>query len=223
MMLRIWSELIDQYSALELTYAKDRLPAIEGVASGLLWVSIKRSMMLIKEKCAPSWSWANTVNAVRSGCSSFNPTVTKSRITLNGVLDSPNEPQILMIMGQIQCCSVSVEPEPKPAKGRRDKTPEEEDDINDYSFRPNYPDESDDPYGRTHNICRFDRERGTQTEFFFLLLECSEHLQMLHCRGLLLNCEKDNFAGQTSYARAGIGWASHPVWHKARTSLVRLE
>jgi hypothetical protein len=73
--LRVWSELLEEYSELELTKSTDRLPAITGLArvialnfpgqylsriyernllSGLLWVPRRRPMRLGEGKCAPS-------------------------------------------------------------------------------------------------------------------------------------------------------------------------
>jgi hypothetical protein len=63
----------------------------------------------------------------------------------------------------------------------------------------------------------------SDTEFFFLRLQCSETMAFHHCRGLLLNCEKDMASGQISYTRVAVGWASHPVWHEAPGSVVRLK
>jgi hypothetical protein len=229
---------------LELTYPRDRLPAIAGLArvaslvfpgrylsgiweqtlsSGLLWVPRRRPMTLVEEKCAPSWSWASTTDAIRSAGVSHLPEVTDSRISLQQVLTAPNGSEILEVSGQMHECSVSLEPEPKPPRRRRKDAPEEEDDVLDYRFWPTVSEDSDDPRGRADNMCRFDGERGTQTEFFFLRLECSETMAFQHCRGLLLNCEKDDASGQISYTRVAVGWASHPVWHEAPSSVVRLK
>jgi hypothetical protein len=237
-----WSELLDEYSELEMTYPTDRLPAIAGLArvaslvlpgrylsgiweknlsSGLFWAPRRRPMKLVNERCAPSWSWASTSDPIKSaGVGGQN-----SRITLLQILTSSNGSEILEVSGQIHPCSVSLKPEPKPIVRRRWKDmPDEEDNIPQYTFQPISLEHSNDPQGRPDsNICRFDCERGNQTDFFFLRLECSEAMAFQHCRGLLLNCEKDITSGEVSYTRIGVGWASHSVWHDVQPSFILLK
>lgn len=47
-------------------------------------------------------------------------------------------------------------------------------------------------------------ERGAQTGFLFLVVECSKGFRRWHCRGLLLNRENGHDLGQVSYSRVGM-------------------
>jgi hypothetical protein len=69
------------------------------------------------------------------------------------------------------------------------------------------------------NVCRFDGERGTETDFFFLRLSCANGMKFHHCRGLLLR----RVIGATgAYERVGIGWLTDSLWHTTSESLVTL-
>ena len=241
--LRVWSELVDEYSGLDLTCDKDKLPGIEGLArvaslvfgnylsglwgknlsGGLLWVPNKRPMKLLDRKFAPSWSWASTSDAVQSGGPSGFLGPSRSRITLQDVLTHPPRLQILLLLGKILPCHVSLDSVCKPASRRRKYRLDEDDSIRDYRLWPSPSENLHSSQAETDSICRFDAEREAQTEFFFLQLECSESMHMHHCRGLLLKSEMDEMLGEVSYARLGVGWVSHDDWHGAPTSLVRLK
>jgi hypothetical protein len=178
-------------------------------------------MKLIEKRCAPSWSWASTSDAIKSAGVGGEI----SRITLLQIMTSSNGSEVLEVSGQIHPCSVSLQPEAKPIIRRRWKDiPGEEDHIPQYTFQPislGHP--NDVQRGPDRNICRFDCERGNRTEFFFLRLECSESMVFEHCRGLLLNCDKDITSGEVSYTRIGVGWASHSAWHDAQPSSILLK
>jgi hypothetical protein len=69
------------------------------------------------------------------------------------------------------------------------------------------------------NVCRFDSERGTETDFFFLRLSYANQIEFHHCRGLLLR----RATGATSaYERVGVGWSTDSLWHTTSESLVTL-
>jgi hypothetical protein len=80
-LLRYWYRIMEEYLQRRLTYARDRLPAISGVAqelaaaledeyicglwksdmaTGLLWTSRDRCGYFADEKSWPSWSWSST-------------------------------------------------------------------------------------------------------------------------------------------------------------------
>ena len=241
MLLNVWSELLTEYSELELTFEKDRLPGIRGLARiaslylpgrylsglwehalsrGLLWVPKKRPMTLCQGKWAPSWSWASTRDAVLSHGGDLIGE-SESCIVLEKVLDFETPSETLVLLGRIQRCGVSLVPEPKPAS-RRWKDPPAEDD--DYRFWPQCLDDSENEIDNADgNICRFDGERGVQAEFLFLVVECSKRFGKWHCRGLLLNRENSHDPDQVSYTRVGIGWASHHVWHDRPPSTISLK
>jgi hypothetical protein len=239
MLLTIWSELVTEYSKLQLTLEKDRLPAIRGMAriaslylpgrylsglwehnlsSSLLWTPQKRPMTLCQERWAPSWSWASTTDAVLSHGGDIIGE-SESSIVLKNVLYFETPFETLVLSEYIQGCEVSLKPQPKP-KGRW-KDPPAEDDT--YSFWPQCSDNSendiDDP---SSNSCRFDGERGNQTEFLFLRVECSQRKIRKHCRGLLLTHGDGNAPDQTLCTRIGLGWSSHHVWHDGPTSTILL-
>jgi len=90
--MRTWYKLVDTFSEKALTIAKDRLPAIGGIAErfgllsedeylagiwrsslpdGLLWVvnkyKTKSYQPLPSIFLAPSWSWASTIQPINSG------------------------------------------------------------------------------------------------------------------------------------------------------------
>jgi len=69
------------------------------------------------------------------------------------------------------------------------------------------------------NVCRFDGERGNETEFFFLRLSCGEGMEFHHCRGLLLRRATD---ATGAYERVGHGWSTDSLWHTVSESLVTL-
>ena len=69
------------------------------------------------------------------------------------------------------------------------------------------------------NICRFDSERGTETDFYFLRLSCTDRLEFHQCRGMPLR----RVTGATSaYERVGIGWSTDSLWHTISESPVTL-
>lgn len=155
--LAAWTDLVDEYSDLQLTYGTDRFPGISGLAraaslffpgrypsgiwehtlsSGLLWVLKRRPMTLVEGECAPSWSWASTAEAVRSAGGVSLDETTESRITLEHVSTSSNDSEILVLSGQLYRCYVSLTPEPKPVIRRRKDAWEAEAHVDSYRFWP---------------------------------------------------------------------------------------
>jgi hypothetical protein len=237
-----WRELVDEYSDLQLTYGMDKLPGISGLAraaslffpgrylsgiweytlsSGLLWVPKRRPVTLVEGECAPSWTWASTTEAVRSsGAVSLDGTA-ESRITLEHVSTSSNGSKILFLSGQLQRCYVSLTSEPKPVIRRQKDAWETEAHIDSYRFWPTRVEDSENGYEEARNVCHFDGNRGSLSEYFFLRLECSKTLAFQHCRGLLL-IREDVTADQFSYTWVGVGWSSDSSWHTVPRSVVQL-
>lgn len=139
------------------------------------------------------------------------------------MLPSSEKPDVLILSGQIQSCYVSVVAEPKTMRRKLKDADPEEVITDNYNFWPSVLGDSGTAHGGIDNTCRFDAERGTMTDFFFLRLECSESLALNHCRGLLLMSENENASDQPSYTCVGIGWASYLAWHKSTSSMVQLE
>jgi hypothetical protein len=69
------------------------------------------------------------------------------------------------------------------------------------------------------NICRFDGERGNETEFFFLRLSCADRMEFHHCRELLLRLVN---SATDAYERVGIGWSTDSLWHTTSETLITL-
>ena len=217
--LKEWSDLVDEYSGLALTNKTDKLSGIEGLArvaslvfgeyfsglweqnlsGGLLWVPEKRPMKLIDRNCAPSWSWASTSDIVRSGGPSNFLETSKSCITLQGVLTPPSRPQILLLWGKILPCHVSLDSICKSARRRQKDGLVDDDSIRDYRLWPSSSEILHSSQVKVDSICRFDAERETATEFFFLQLECSKSMHVQHCQGLLLKRETDDLPEELSY------------------------
>ncbi|RTE80270.1 hypothetical protein BHE90_005236 [Fusarium euwallaceae] len=84
---RSWSDLVQEYSTLQLKYESDRLPALAGIAdivsriisdqylsgiwkanlsSGLLWNPAKYPAKLSGIAGVPSWSWASVIGPIKA-------------------------------------------------------------------------------------------------------------------------------------------------------------
>jgi len=117
-----WSNIVEEYSRLQLTRSTDRLPAISGLArlislhfpcrylsglwentlsGSLRWVPKSRPMTIVQEKGVPSWSWANTTDAVRIATQNFMDDDTESCITLQDVYTSATNAEVLVVRGKI--------------------------------------------------------------------------------------------------------------------------
>lgn len=231
MFLRSWCDIVAQYSALELTYPRDKLSAIAGLArlaslfmpgpylsglwecdlaNGLLWTPREHPMQVPVQKGAASWSWASTVSPVELCCRQISVR-DNSFIVLREVYRDKDGLEILMIEGQLYDCVVSERPEPyhKPHRAKDDTG--QDPSIPRYKFwlPSNYDSDSE------RGVCRYDCIRGSRTKlFFFLPLTGSWN----SC-GLLL--ERD-VSERRTYRRRGIGWHSHLAQNLAHTEVLRL-
>jgi hypothetical protein len=228
--LRAWSDIVAQYSTLKLTYPKDRLSAIAGLArpaslfmpspylsgiwgcdlaNGLLWTPCEHPMQVPMEYSAASWSWATTVSPVELPCRQIS-VCDNSFATLKKVNKDMNGLEVLVIEGQLHECVVSkwAEPYHKPHRAKDDTGQNPK--IPRYKFwlTSNY--DSDCERG----VCRYDCIRGSDTKFFFLPLTGSRH-----CCGLIL--DKDD-SEQRTYRRRGIGWHSDLSQDVAHSELLSL-
>lgn len=266
---RVWSEVLQRYSTLDITRPSDKLPALSGLASlaeknlgrqylygiwdfnlpfGLFWHPVRRPLLRSKDWRAPSWSWAAWDGEIMF--ENFFPEK-QSTIRLVHMTEDSEQRGALQIKGQIHPCYVSLDLRPQPTPGRADRklkaipiTPPE------YAFAEDEPQllahvasTDHDPYdldgdtpavsllrlteGRMlsaqdageRNMCRFDGERGTETNFFFLRLACSSGMGFHHCRGLLLQ-QATGISG--AYERVGVGWSTDSIWHTTPESVVTL-
>jgi hypothetical protein len=215
---------------------------------GLFWQPVHRPMVQAIEWRAPSWSWAALDGAVmfdkyfpekdsRIGLiDGSDDSQLRGWIRITGKIHSCY-------------VSPDLQPQPKPCRSDRKLryipvTPPEYAFAENESKLARYRTSTDtSPYslygempgisllrmteGRLmsaqnadeRNICRFDRERGNETEFFFLRLSCADRMEFHHCRGLLLR--RANSATD-AYERVGIGWSTDSLWHTTPETLVTL-
>ena len=233
--LSTWSELVGEYSTMNLTYPSDRLPAIAGLArlasfvvpgvylsglwecdlaSGLLWTAREYPIAFPSMKSAPSWTWASTVSPVDM-CHRQLIDHCESRISFRRVSLGHDGMEVLEVEGKLHECFVSQQAEPQDRPRRPKEQMEYEFVSPSYKF---WPVGLGEDSHHEPNICRFDGIRGIDTRFFFLPVACSD-LQIHHCRGLLLEEDRSSLRG---YKRCGIGWASHSAWHNVSPSLVQI-
>ncbi|RSL49540.1 hypothetical protein CEP54_012398 [Fusarium duplospermum] len=88
-----WSDLVQEYSTLQLKYESDRLPALAGIgdivsriisdqylsgiwetnlSSGLLWNPAMYPAKLSGIAGVPSWSWASVIGPIKAGTGSIS-------------------------------------------------------------------------------------------------------------------------------------------------------
>lgn len=234
-----WAEMVSDYSRLELTRERDRLPALTGMidlaskvlpglhvsglwelnlADGLFWQPEQRPMARSKEHHAPSWSWASSTKPV---ClAGHNPI--ESQVKLIDTSIYKNNLQVMRLRGRIQPCRISLDAEPPPPPSRSDrKLRDPPERVTSYSFTlqsaigPRLSDLE------AENSCRFDGLGGSETDFFFLGLSCYDVGQGNMWKGLLLR-ELYEDCGFTMYERVGIGWSRDSLGHNIKESMICL-
>jgi hypothetical protein len=215
---------------------------------GLFWQPVSRPIHRADEWRAPSWSWAawegeimfENYFPVEDSRIRFNDISEGSQ--LRGALKL--EGQICPCY-----VSLDLQPQPKPCRSDRKLkeipiTPHEyafaEDKSKLLEYQASIETSPYDLYGEApgisllritegrlmsaqgpgeRNVCRFDGERGTETDFFYLRLSCTSGMEFHHCRGLLLRCA----TGATGvYERVGVGWSTDIWWHTTPESTVTL-
>lgn len=215
---------------------------------GLFWQPVGRPIPRAEEWRAPSWSWAAWEGEImfekhfpeEESTIRFTDSLESSQ--LRGALKIMGQIHPCYV-------SLDLQPQPKPCRSDRKLkkipiTPPEYAFAEDRSKLLAYLASTDtalyDLYGETpsisllritegrlmsaqspgeRNVCRFDGERGTETDFFFLRLSCANRMEFHHCRGLLLR----RATGATSaYERVGVGWSTDSLWHTTSESLITL-
>lgn len=228
--LRSWCDIVAQYSTLQLTYPRDKLSAIAGLArlasllmpgpyisgiwgcdlaNGLLWTPFEHPMQVPVQKSAASWSWASTVSPVELCCRQISAR-DNSLIVLKEVNRDENGLEILVIEGRLYECVVSESPQPyhKPRRAKHDTGQDPTIPLYKFWLPPNYDADCE------QDLCRYDCIRGSRAKLFFLPLIGSRH-----CRGLLL---EEDVSEQRTYRRRGIGWYSSLPHDMAHNELLRL-
>jgi hypothetical protein len=197
----VWAELTQWYTTREITCVKDRLPAIDGIASlaslvlpgryicglweinladGLFWQPLHRPIKPESNENAPSWSWASAVSEVT--LSGHNPH--ESLLEFVGLSDCQ---KVLTIRGSVQECQVSFvanPPEPSCRSDRKLRDPP----IPKLWWYTFYLRSAVGPraVGSTlNNVCMFDGVRGDHIDLHYVDLLVSRSGRITW-RGLLL-------------------------------------
>ncbi|KAH8691092.1 heterokaryon incompatibility protein-domain-containing protein [Phaeosphaeriaceae sp. PMI808] len=215
---------------------------------GLFWHPVNLPMVQATEWRAPSWSWAALEGAITLE-TFFPVEDSRIRLIdvsedsqLRGALKIMGQIHPCYV-------SLDLQPQPKPCRSDRKLrnipvTPPEYAFAEDKSKLLTYRTSTDiTPYGLygekpgvsflrmtegrlmsaqdagERNVCRFDGERGIETDFFFLRLSCADQMEFHHCRGLLL---RRAVSATGAYERVGIGWSTDSLWHTTSESLVTL-
>src|SRR3569833_241670 len=231
-----WAELIQEYSALQLTYESDRLPALAGIAdiasqvvpgrylsgiweanlsAGLLWQPAKYPAKLSGIASVPSWSWASVIGPNKAG--GHNPEQT--RVKLRGSRIQNTVRTALLLLGRVHRCTVDLDKQLPPPPCRSDrKLKGPRDEIPTYTFRLEAA-VGPRPVGAEFAYhCIFDGPRGGESVFYALGIKCDDTLGGAdqHC-GLLLRT-LDMEGAEHFYERDGRIWSSDPFWYAARDS-----
>lgn len=215
---------------------------------GLFWHPVNRPMIQATEWRAPSWSWA-ALEGVIMFEKFFPEKDSKIRlIDIPGNSQLRGALKIIGHIHPCYV-SLDLQPQPKPCRSDRKLrniliTPPEyafaENKSKLLTYRTSTDVASYSLYGEKpgisflrvtegrlmsaqdlgeRNVCRFDGERGIQTDFFFLRLSCADRMEFHHCRGLLLRRVNNETC---VYERVGIGWSTDSLWHTTSESLVTL-
>ncbi|KAL8306273.1 hypothetical protein RB597_003179 [Gaeumannomyces tritici] len=234
-LFRAWADLIQEYSALQLTYEKDRLPALAGIAdivsrfvpgqflsgiweanlsSGLLWQPAEYPAKLSGIASVPSWSWASVIGPIMAG--GHDPG--SSRVDLRGNSIHKTGRTALRLLGRVHRCTVDLDKQSPPPPCRSDrklKDPRVEVPTHTFNLEAAV---GPRPVGaKFRNDCIFDGPRGSESVFYALGLECSTlGGGDQHC-GLLLRM-LDMGDAEHFYERVGRVWSSDPFWYAARDS-----
>ncbi|KAH8804855.1 heterokaryon incompatibility protein-domain-containing protein [Xylogone sp. PMI_703] len=225
-----WADLISDYTSLQLTYESDRLPALAGIvgvakqilsgrylsgiweinlADGLFWQPAQRPMERPHGFYVPSWSWASSTGRV--DLAGHQPD--RSRIKLISTAYNGEGVQVLRLRGRVHRCCVSSKKEPPPLPCRSDrKLKDPRVIIPSYAFALHAAVGPRVVGSKVSNSCRFDGQRGFETELYFLGLSCIGNEEPYEYLGLLLRrVDKDD--DEILYERIGVGWCSDSFWY----------
>lgn len=236
---RSWADLIQEYSALQLTYESDRLPALAGIAdiasrivpgqylsgiweanlaAGLLWRPAKYPAKLSGIVCVPSWSWASVIGPIEAG--GHDPE--SLRVELHGTGIHETGRTALRLLGRVHRCTVDLDkqsPSPLSRSDRKLKDPRVE--IPTYAFRLEAAVGPRPAGAKFENGCIFDGLRGGESVFYAVGVECNT-LGGTDWHGGLLLRMLDNGGVKCFYERVGRVWSSDPFWYNARHSELSL-
>ncbi|KAH8879178.1 HET-domain-containing protein [Thozetella sp. PMI_491] len=232
---RAWADLIQEYSALQLTYKSDRLPALAGIAdiasrivpgqylsgiweanlsAGLLWQPAKYPAKLSGIASVPSWSWASVIGPIKAG--GHNPE--QSRVKLRGSDIHKTGRTALRLLGRVHRCTVDPDkqlPSPPCRSDRKLKDPRDE--IPTYTFSLEAAVGPRPVGAKFANDCIFDGPRGGESVFYALGIECDTLGGADWHRGLLLRLLGMEGA-EYFYERVGRVRSSDLFWYTARDS-----
>jgi hypothetical protein len=234
-----WIHLIREYTALQLKFESDRLPALAGIAGvlgqsvpgrylsgiweaslpgGLLWEPLARPARRSTQACLPSWSWASVVGPISA--SGPGPEGARAPARLLGASVHETGREILHLQGQLHRCRVRVCPQPPPPPCRSDrKLQDPRVEIPAYEFALDAA-VGPRPLGEQFdNTCHFDGPRGTETDFYALGLQNFPNRDSRV--GLLLR-KLDGAGDEAFYERAGLMWTSDRFWHALQGVSVQL-
>ena len=231
---RAWADLIQEYSALQLTHESDRLPALAGIAdiaswivpgqylsgiweanlsAGLLWQPTKHPANLSDIACVPSWSWVSVVGPINAG--GHDPG--SSRVELHGTDIHKTGRTALRLLGRVHRCTVDLDkqsPSPPCRSDRKLKDPRVE--FPTYAFRLEAAVGPRPAGAKFENSCQFDGTRGGESVFYALGVQCDTLGGAdWHC-GLLLRML--NMGPVKYYERVGRMRSSDPFWYAVRDS-----
>lgn len=232
---RAWADLIQEYSALQLTCESDRLPALAGIAdiasrivpgqylsgiweanlsAGLLWHPAKYPAKLSGNASVPSWSWASVIGPIKAG--GHNPG--QSRVELRGSGIHKTGRAALRLLGRAHRCTVDLDKQLPPPPYRSDrKLKDPPDEIPTYTFSLEAAVGPRPVGAKFANDCVFDGPRGDESVFHALGIECvTLGGSDLHCGLLLRMLGMDGV--EYFYERVGRVWSSDPFWYTARDS-----
>ncbi|KAI0011862.1 HET-domain-containing protein [Xylariaceae sp. FL0662B] len=225
---KTWAELVEGYSALELTCESDRLPALAGTATivghlnlshDLLWKPSVFPAQLSGQPSTPTWSWASVLVPVNS-LGGYNPE--ESQIRLLRASTNNLGRQALHLSGRIHRCKVDVIAQPPSPPCRSDrKLKDSVVHFPSYNFRLEAA-VGPQPLGISFlNECEFDRLRGVETDFYALGLIQQTLGDTNRKSGLLLRRVKDG-DNNLCYERVGRIWSSDRFWYALEDSEVCL-
>ncbi|CAM1506145.1 Fc.00g057860.m01.CDS01 [Cosmosporella sp. VM-42] len=227
-----WATLIQEYSALQLKYESDRLPALAGIAdiagrvipgrylsgiwaanfsSGLLWSPAEYPANLSGVPGVPSWSWASVIGPIEAG--GHDPEASRVELLRTNVGKSGK--MVLRLQARVHRCTVEFDKHPPTPPCRSDrKLKDPRVDLPTYSFSLASAVGPRLPGAIFENTCTFDGPRGGQSTFYAIGVQCNTYAGTDHHCGLLLRTVGGEGAG--FYERVGRVWSSDSFWYAVR-------
>ncbi|OWT42297.1 hypothetical protein VFPPC_18183 [Pochonia chlamydosporia 170] len=233
---RAWADLLEEYSTLQLTYERDRLPGISGIATigsqvlrggyfsgiweanlpdGLLWSATKYPAVFTSENHVPSWSWASVLGGVNAG--GHDPK--GSMVELRGTSLHKTGRQILHIWGRLHQCNVETDPQPPAPRCRSDrKLKDLPVEYPSYKFNLHAAINPKEAGVRFENTCIFDGLRDVESHYYALGVACSAHARIDQHYGILLRRLDDG--DNDLFERVGRVWSTDPSWRTPKPTTI---